>query len=93
MSVDFQVDLLDLVSSGGIYGLTAKAAATAITGKQNPSRADTEKARRRLDQKVTEGVLVRVAADRGGSHDGAKGSAPDTWFLADRDHADKRAAS
>lgn len=89
LSVDFQIDLLDLVSTGGIYGLTAKAAATAITGKQNPSRADIEKARRRLDQKVSDGLLVRVDAGRGGSHDGAKGSAPATWFLA----ADEQAAS
>jgi hypothetical protein len=82
LCVDFQIDLVDLVKSTGVDGLTAKAAATAITGKANPSRAEVEKARRKLDQKAEDGVLVRVGGGRGGNYAGAKGSAPAAWFLA-----------
>ncbi|MCV7100916.1 MULTISPECIES: AAA family ATPase [Mycobacterium] len=82
LSIDFQVDLVELVKSTGADGLTAKDAASAITGKDKPSAAEVEKARRRLNQKVDEGVLVRIGGGRGGSHGGAKGSAPATWFLA-----------
>lgn len=75
LSIDFQVDLLELVRLNGVDGLTAKEAAAAITGKDKPSGADVEKARRRLNQKVTEGGLVRLGGDRG------RGSTA-AWFLA-----------
>lgn len=77
LSIDFQVDLLELVKLSGAHGLTAKEAATAITGKDKPSGAEVEKARRRLNQKVSEGVLVRLGGDRG------RGSTA-AWFVADQ---------
>ena len=56
-----------------------------ITEKQEPTRADIEKARRKLDQKVAGGVLVRVDGTRGGASDGQKGGTPAAWFLCDRE--------
>ncbi len=50
MTVDHAVDLVALVRASGVDGLTAKGAAQAITEKTTPSRADVEKARRKLDQ-------------------------------------------
>ncbi|ORW28176.1 hypothetical protein AWC19_27460 [Mycobacterium palustre] len=82
LSIDFQVDLVELVKATGVDGLTAKDAAAAITGKDAPSAADVEKARRRLNSKVTEGVLVRVDGTRGGYSGASKGSTPTAWFLA-----------
>jgi replicative DNA helicase len=78
LSIEFSVDLVELVRSAGADGLTAKDAAAAITEKASPTKADIEKARRRLDLKVTEGVLTRVDGVRGGE----KGSTPAAWFLA-----------
>ena len=79
LSIEFSVDLVELVRSAGVDGLTAREAAASITEKQSPSKADVEKARRRLDVKVSEGILVRVDGTRGGE----KGSTPAAWFLAD----------
>ena len=76
LSIDFQVDLIDLVRLAGVDGLTAKDAATAITGKDKPTPADVEKARRRLNQKVTDGELVCLGGGRGRGTTAA-------WFLAD----------
>lgn len=78
LAIDFQVDLLELVKLSGVDGLTAKDAAAAITGKDRPTAADVEKARRRLDQKATEGLLVRLGGGRG------RGSTA-AWFLADQE--------
>jgi hypothetical protein len=75
LAIDFQVDLVDLVRSSGVDGLTAKDAAAAISGKDKPSAAEVEKARRRLNQKAADGVLVRVDGGRG------RGSTT-AWFLA-----------
>ncbi|MDC9006474.1 AAA family ATPase [Mycobacterium marinum] len=66
LTVEHSVDLVALVKAGGPDGLTAKGAAQAITEKPNPSRADVEKARRRLDQLAAAGVLVRLEGSRGG---------------------------
>lgn len=80
LSIDFHVDLVDLVKAGGAEGLTAKGAATAITGKESPSRAEVEKARRKLDKLAEAGVLVRIEGRPGG----ARGGSTTAWFLAER---------
>jgi hypothetical protein len=77
-SIDFSVDLLDLVRLAGVDGLTAKDAASAIFGKEKPSAAEVEKARRKLDRKVLDGLLVRIDGNRGGT----PGSTAAAWFLA-----------
>lgn len=84
--MDFQVDLIELVGSSGVEGLTAKEAASAITGKDKPSAADVEKARRRLNQKVQDDLLVRIDGNRGGGSGASKGSTPTAWFLASSSH-------
>lgn len=80
LDVESTVDLIELVKATGVDGLTAKGAAVAITEKPNPSRADIEKVRRRLDEKVVKGLLVRLDGNRGGP----SGSAATSWFLAER---------
>lgn len=80
MSIDFQIDLLELVKASGVDGLTAKSAATAITGKENPSRADVEKARRKLNKLVETDVLVCMDGRPGGTNGGSSAA----WFLAER---------
>lgn len=74
LSVEHSVDLVALVKAGGPDGLTAKGAAQAITEKPNPTRADVEKARRRLERLAADGVLVPVSGD-----DRRQTTA---WFLA-----------
>lgn len=85
LSVDHAVDLIDLVRAAGAEGLTAKAAAAAFAEKLNPGRADVEKARRRLDQLVGTGRLVRMDGVRGGGdgrRGGGGGRQVTAWFLA-----------
>lgn len=77
-SIEHSVDLVELVRASGVDGVTARDAAVAITEKPQPGRADVEKARRRLDQMASAGVLVRIdgrTGERGGK-------APSAWFLA-----------
>lgn len=78
LTIEHGVDFVALVRASGVDGLTAKAAAVAVTEKPNPSRADIEKARRRLDQLVTAGALTRITGERGGG-DSRQTTA---WFLA-----------
>lgn len=79
LSIEHGVNLVELVRMAGpVDGLTAKAAAQAITEKPNPSRADIEKARRRLDQLTADGVLARVEGGRGGGNE----RQITAWFLA-----------
>lgn len=80
LSIDFQIDLVELVKAAGVDGLTAKSAAVAVTGKENPSRADVEKARRRLDKLVEADALVRMDGRPGGTRGGSSAA----WFLAER---------
>lgn len=82
LAIDFQVDLIELVRATGVHGLTAKDAAAAITGKDKPSAADREKARRLLNKKVDENLLARMDGSRGGAGSTSKGSTPTAWFLA-----------
>jgi replicative DNA helicase len=80
MTVDHQVDLIDLVAAAGIHGLTAKDAAMAILDKaaDKVTKSHVEKARRRLDKKADDGLLVRVDGGRGGG----KAATASAWFLA-----------
>jgi hypothetical protein len=80
LTVDHAVDLVAVVKATGADGLTARGAAQAITEKQTPTRADVEKARRKLDQLVVDGMLVKLDGGRGGG-DTRQSAA---WFLADR---------
>ena len=87
LSVEHGVGLVELVKSGGVDGLTAKAAAQAITERANPSRADVQKARRKLDKLVADGVLASVEGVRGGGDN----RTPTAYFLADHtNHAQSR---
>jgi hypothetical protein len=83
LSVEFSVDRIELVTSTGVDGLTAKDAAAALFDKRDPTKADVEKARRRLEQKVSDGVLIHVDGNRGGG----RCSSPAAWFLADGDRS------
>lgn len=78
LSIEHGVNLVELVKATGPDGLSARAAAAAITDKAQPGRADIEKARRKLDRLVTDGVLERLEGTRGRGD--ARQSA---WFLAD----------
>jgi len=75
LTVDFDIDLIELAKAAGPDGLTAHAAAAAIFEKKNPTRADAEKARRRLEQKVEAGLLRRVEGGKG------RGNAA-AWFAS-----------
>lgn len=79
MTVDHAVDLVAMVRASGVDGLTAQGAAAAITEKRTPSRGDVEKARRKLDQLATAGVLVRLEGTRGGGESRQRTA----WFLAE----------
>ncbi len=75
LTVEHAVDIVEQVKAAGVDGLTTKGAAAAITEKQRPSRADVEKARRRLEYLVREGRLVRIDP-------GDKPGATTAYFLA-----------
>lgn len=85
LAIEHGVDLVELVKAAGVDGLTAKSAAQAITEKPNPSRAEVEKARRRLDQLASDGVLCCLEGSRGGG----ELRQTSAWFLAapERSHA------
>lgn len=80
LTIEHSVDLVALVKASGIDGLTAKAAAVAVTEKPNPSRGDVEKYRRKLDQLAANGVLVRLE----GTPSTEGGRTPVAWFLAEK---------
>ena len=80
LSVEHSVDLIALVKAAGVEGLTAKAAAMAFSDKNNPNRAEVEKARRKLEQMAAAGLLVRVDGEP--RPDGGRPTA--AWFLAER---------
>ncbi|MCV7300879.1 AAA family ATPase [Mycobacterium barrassiae] len=77
LTVEHAVDPIELVRASGADGLTARGLAQAITDKSNPSRADIEKARRKLDSNAR---LVRVEGGRGGGDN----RTPAAWFLAEK---------
>lgn len=78
LAIEHGVDLVELVKAAGVDGLTAKGAAQAITEKSSPTRAEVEKARRKLDQLGSDGVLCRLDGSRGGGDE----RQPSAWFLA-----------
>lgn len=63
-SLQHSADLMELVRAGGFHGLTAQDYAKALFEEKRPTRAQVEKARRRLEQKTAEGLLHR----RDGAH-------------------------
>lgn len=88
LSIEHDINLVELVKATGVDGLTAKAGAAAITEKPHPGRADVEKARRKLDKLVASGVLVRMEGDRGGGDT----RSPAAWFIAhNTNHGQSRA--
>jgi hypothetical protein len=66
-SIDHEVDLVVLAGASGPTGLTPQGAAAAIFEKDKPTRAQVEKARRRLDKLASQGMLVRVEGMKGGA--------------------------
>jgi energy-coupling factor transporter ATP-binding protein EcfA2 len=76
LTVEHSCDLIDLVKASGADGLTAKDAAVAIAQKRDPSNADIEKARRKLEKLEKDGHLRKFG--------GTKGGPPAAWFLAAR---------
>ncbi|BCZ24847.1 AAA family ATPase [Mycobacterium senriense] len=88
LSIEHGINLVELVKASGPDGLTAKGAAQAITEKPQPSRADIEKGRRKLDKLVATGVLVRIEGSKGGDDGGVAAA----YFVAERtDHGRSRA--
>jgi len=65
MTVEHSTDLLAIAAASGHDGLTAKRAAVAVFEKDNPSRAQLEKVRRKLDRLVKAGLLVREDGQAG----------------------------
>ena len=79
ISIYSSVDLIELAKSASeLGGLTAKATACALFEKDKPTRAEIEKARRRLDKLTVHGKLRQEEGHRGGQV--ADGEA--RWLLA-----------
>lgn len=75
-----RVDLFDLARAEP-RGLTVRAAAAALFATSSPSPRQVEKARRRLDDIVSRGALVRI----GGSKGGGEVRSPTRYHVAARD--------
>lgn len=88
MSIDNTTDLVEMVKAAGVDGLNAHDAAMTLFDKEKPTKAEVEKARRKLDRKVKDGVLVRVDGQRGGARHGDRSTT--AWFLAAVNHAQSR---
>jgi hypothetical protein len=73
LTIEHQADLIDLVKAKGVDGLTARDAAAALFDTEKPTKAQKEKARRKLASLETGGQLVSF------EHEGAT-----AWFLAER---------
>ncbi|HTZ14453.1 MAG TPA: ATP-binding protein [Mycobacterium sp.] len=58
LRVEAEINLVDLVKAKGVDGLTARDAAIALFEASQPSRAQKEKARRKLDKLKADGVLT-----------------------------------
>lgn len=78
MTVEHGADLLELAAAGGANGITAVNAAIALFDTDRPTRANKEKAKRKLDKLVNRGLLVRIEGARGGP----LGSRPASYFPA-----------
>lgn len=76
VSIANGIDLIEQVRLRGPNGITAAQAAQLLYRSETPSA--TEKARRRLDRKVADWLLIKQPGQRGGNH----GSNHAAWFLA-----------
>ena len=65
LTVDHVTDLVALVKAAGIDGLTAKGAAAVLFEKTAPTRAEVQKARRRLNDLVDAKQLSRIEGGKG----------------------------
>lgn len=72
--IEAGVDVARMVVRTGANGLTASEYAVALFESPKPTRAQVEKARKRLEKKVTDGFLVCSPGERGGP--------PSRYFLA-----------
>jgi hypothetical protein len=63
LTLEHQADLVDLVKAKGVDGLTARDAAAALFDTDKPTRAQKEKARRKLVKLEAEGVLLSIERD------------------------------
>jgi hypothetical protein len=72
LTIEHQADLVDLVKVKGVDGLTARDAAAALFDTSKPTRAQKEKARRKLVNLEADEVLMSI------EHDGTR-----AYFLAE----------
>ena len=86
MTVEHSTDLYAIAAASGGDGLTAKRAAVAVFEKDNPSRAQIEKVRRKLDRLVKSGALLREDGQEG--PEGGKPTA--TWHPVGSNHGQSR---
>ncbi len=70
LAIDYQVDLIDLVRQQEANGITAMGAAGCMFNTETPTRAQCEKARRKLDALVDAGLLSRMEGTTGGPRGG-----------------------
>lgn len=75
--VEAGLDLERMVQRTGVTGLTSMEYAVALFESPKPTRAQVEKARKRLEKKVSDGYLSCVPGERGGP--------PSRYFLAYRE--------
>lgn len=71
--VEAGVDVFKVVQRAGVNGLTASEFAVALFETARPTRAQVEKARKRLEKKVSDGFLACQQGERGG--------APSRYFM------------
>lgn len=74
MTVEHAYDIYEMVRASGADGLTAKDAAKGMFETDAPSRAETQKARRKLDEMAQGGQLVEHKGERGRGNSSS-------WFL------------
>jgi len=77
--VHHATDLLSQAQAMGVAGLSAHAAACSLFTTEKPSASDVEKARRKLNQLVEKGLLLRLEGTRGGGND----RTPTVWRPVD----------
>jgi hypothetical protein len=80
LTIEHGTDLVEMAraASSSMHGLTAKDAAKALFDTEKPLRGQIEKARRKLDELVSKGVLQRQEGSRGGQKDAGAAA----WFIA-----------
>ena len=80
-------DLVALARSAGAKGIDARTAAKALYGANEPSRAQVEKARRKLARLVDDGLLTFIPAYGAGRSNAGRwvAAAPRTWVGSDEE--------